>query len=362
MWIISLGLLLQAGDVNSPIKSDEEVLFFPTYGRLDETGKSWAIAVHGWIYEPELGSLARRKLLDQLGRSLGIDEQAADMATFEKRARAFIVDNERGKTIPIRIGETVDQVGLSGRNGHFEGSLRLSVESAEKLKQEQGWVHFHAVTQARDDREFAGRIQLISRTGISVISDIDDTIKVSEVRDRKALLANTFLRAFQAVPGMAECYQGWAERGAAFHYVSASPWQLYCPLAEFLRENDFPDGTLHLKDFRWKDTSFFSLFQSPEATKRRAIEPILQAFPNRRFILVGDSGEKDPEIYQGLLLKYKTQIARIFIRDVTGEEATSERYTRLFKDVPSVRWKVFRDAGDLEKDWMRVEQEESPTK
>jgi hypothetical protein len=68
---------------------------------------------------------------------------------------------------------------------------------------------------------------------------------------------------------------GWrANEGAQFHYVSASPWQLYPALAEFRRTNGFPAGTFHLKTFRWKDESFFDLVQSLLEYKLGVLEPV----------------------------------------------------------------------------------------
>jgi phosphatidate phosphatase APP1 len=103
-----------------------------------------------------------------------------------------------------------------------------------------------------------------------------------------------------------------------------------------------------MKPFRWKDETFFNLFKSPEGYKRRVIEPILGNFPQRRFVLVGDSGERDPEIYAGLERKYPEQVMRILIRDVTGEEADGERYQKVFKNVPPERWRVFQRPGEIE--------------
>ena len=94
-----------------------------------------------------------------------------------------------------------------------------------------------------DTRRFTGRVQLVEPQGRSVISDIDDTIKITGVGDPQAMLANTFLRPLRPVPGMATLYRQWADRGAVFHYVSASPWQLYAPLADFLAAEQFPAGT-----------------------------------------------------------------------------------------------------------------------
>lgn len=348
MWAIGLVMLFQAGDPVSPIKADEEVILFPTYGRLDPEGDAWVVEVRGWIYEPERDSLTRRLLLGQFRRALGLEEGDPEAATFEERARAFLVDNERGKAIPVRAGDhDLVVAGPSGANGHFSGSLRIPAKRAEGLADAQGWITIRAEVREGDDRRFAGKARLIGKEGTSVISDIDDTIKVSEVGDRKALLANTFLREFRAVPGMAGRYRRWAEEGAAFHYVSASPWQLYGSLSGFLRGEGFPEGSMHLKDFRWKDRSFFNLFASPEETKRRAIVPILDAFPGRRFILVGDSGEKDPEIYAALARERPQQIERIYIRDVGGPGADPMRFAEAFKDLPEGRWKVFRDPGEL---------------
>jgi phosphatidate phosphatase APP1 len=166
-----------------------------------------------------------------------------------------------------------------------------------------------------------------------VISDIDDTIKITQVRDRRATLRNTFLRPFEPAPGMAEFCQNLARSNhAEFHYVSASPWQLYLPLAEFVRSNGFPSGTFVLKKFRWKDRSFLSLFADPEKYKSAVIEPLLKRFPNRRFVLIGDSGEL-PEIYAG-----REEISAAnrpsLIRDVTDELRRRIVTKRLFATAP----------------------------
>ena len=145
-----------------------------------------------------------------------------------------------------------------------------------------------------------------------------------------------------------EVYRAWADKsGAQFCYVSASPWQLFLPLSEFVKSNRFPSGAFYLNKFRWKDENFLSLFESPERHKPTAIEPLLKQFPRRQFILVGDAGERDPEIYAGLARRYPKQIARILIRDVTGQPADSERYQTAFRGLPPGLWQVFRAPADI---------------
>lgn len=335
----------------SAVDADEEIAFFTTSGHLEETGEYWCVRIHGWVYEPEHDSIRRAAALGVLRRVLGLDEGAAETALFRERARLFLVDNERDERIRIRSGGRTHELEPSGANGHTVTTLRIAaadVRSATATAASRGYVvAFEAALAEGDGRRFGGTVQLVPPKGVSVISDIDDTIKVTDVRDRKALLANTFLRDFRAVPGMADVYRAWADHGAVFHYVSASPWQLYGPLSGFLRAEGFPAGSFHMKLFRLKDSTFFDLFADPEVGKTAAIETILTAFPERRFVLVGDSGEKDPEIYGRVARKHPRQIDRIFVRNVTGEDAGGERFRAAFDAVPRDQRMLFRNANEL---------------
>ena len=177
-----------------------------------------------------------------------------------------------------------------------------------------------------------------------MISDIDDTVKQSNVLDKKQLMKNTFLKEFTAVPGMANVYQHWQTQGAVFHYVSSSPWQLYPALADFFTRSGLPNGSMHLKLFRVKDSSFFNMFDSPEEGKIPTITKLLEAYPHRQFILVGDSGEKDPEIYATIAQRYPKQIKNIYIHDINNSQ---ERLNAVFKDLKQIRWLAFKDAKQI---------------
>jgi hypothetical protein len=76
-------------------------------------------------------------------------------------------------------------------------------------------------------KTFTCTVYVLARHGISVISDIDDTIKISNVLSKRLLLKHTFYTYFKPVEGMSDLYQKWNEQKCQFHYVSASPWQLY---------------------------------------------------------------------------------------------------------------------------------------
>ena len=93
-------------------------------------------------------------------------------------------------------------------------------------------IQSHETKNDRPPQSFSCTIYVLASHGISVISDIDDTIKVSNVVSRRALLRHTFCHSFQPVHGMSEVYRKWSEQHCQFHYVSASPWQLYVEILQ----------------------------------------------------------------------------------------------------------------------------------
>ena len=90
------------------------------------------------------------------------------------------------------------------------------------------------------------------------------------------------------------------------------------------------------------------LLRDPSETKPLAIEKVIGRFPKRQLILVGDSGEKDPEVYGRVARNYPKRVRRVLIRNVTNEPRTAGRYGKAFADVPAERWVVFDDASEIE--------------
>ena len=327
------------------IKDDEEVIFFPAEARQSQDNEQWIVRYHGWIFEPETFG----EINGALRTALGISKQGEEDSLLQKRLNWFKVDNERGKQLTIQIADKTFKLNPSEANGHFSGDLPVSAAMMKSLQgtSNSNYVNFKAVTDKEDTRAFAGQIQLIDKTGLSVISDIDDTIKISNVIDKKELLINTFMRAFKVAPGMPALYQQWRQdRAAVFHYVSASPWQLYPDLSQFMQSSGFPQGLFHMKLFRWKDSSFLNLFADPVTYKMEIIEAILKRHPQRRFILVGDSGEKDPEVYGMIAREYPHQIERILIRKV-GNDNSDVRFNSAFTKLDPDMWQTFTQTGEL---------------
>lgn len=331
----------------SNVKADEEILFFPTYGRYDQEARVWRFDVHGKVFEPEYASTKRDALIAVLQASADASLGSDDTTFLDDRIKPFLVDNERGKSVTIKVAGEQFMAGTSEANGHFSESLALNADLLRVAEEKNRTQNIEAVLGDSDSRSFTGRVHLIAPRGVSVISDIDDTIKHSQVTDKSQLLQNTFMRQFREVEGMSMLYVSLANSNVAFHYVSGSPWQLYQPLEAFMSDAGFPKGSFHLKQFRLKDSSAVDMLSSQKENKLAAIAPLLDSFPERYFILIGDSGEHDPEIYAQIARENPNQIIGIFIRNVTGEKVDNERFSNVFQSVPSDRWALFDDATQI---------------
>lgn len=361
----------------STVKSDETVILFPTIAQLPKGKEVWEIDLHGWIFEGRhfgnIRDLWTRFVsdddeLEEEGADLDDDEVPIDSsrsptsqpaaARFSKReilkqrSHFFLVDNERGKRIAVRLAGQRFVTEASAPSGHFHGAARLDrrdlndhlpVRKPDKV--ERDLVIPVSVALSDDDaRQFVSSIFLLNRRGISVVSDIDDTIKITECMSKRACTRNTFLLPFRAVPGMSELYQDWSHQGATIHYVSACPWQLYEPLRVFMADAGFPSGPMVMKEFRWKDRTVFDMFDSPEEYKVSRIGVLLERFPDRRFILVGDSGQSDPEAYGALARRFPKQVKRILIRSVPGSQ---KDYATAFRDLPRDKWQIFIEPNEI---------------
>jgi len=330
---------------------DEEVVFFPTYVIQDDQ-PTIVLPIQGWVYEPETNSPTRNLTLKALCELLEIDDTDRQAPIFTARARTFLVDNERNQKIVVRLLNRDVELSASEEDGQIRSLLTVPTDRVRAAAAASGravpTLAYRAATTGSDRRIITGRIHLIPPKGISIVSDIDDTIKVSNVLDKRELLKNTFVREFQAVEGMAAAYESWADAGAAFHYVSGSPRQLYADLEAFRARSGFPAGSFHLRRLRWKDLSSVKEFVgAPEPYKIGTIETIMKSCPERRFVLVGDSGERDPEVYGELARRRPDQTLLVAIRNITDAALDDARMTAAFRGVPRDRLLLFRDAAEL---------------
>lgn len=216
---------------------------------------------------------------------------------------------------------------VAGREFHVrtdeEGYFRQAVTGMPALA--PGW---HTVRGRAGDAVAAGRLLIVPADNTAgVISDLDDTLLVTEVNSKRALLANTFLknpRQRDAVAGAAHYIRTLAAHNpqpasAPVIYLSATPRQLQGNLLEFLRQNGFPPGVLLTKRVTNDRTS--DPIADQVAYKSAKLEEIFARLPHVRFVLMGDNGESDPEIYQRMRDRYPLRVEKILIRRVNPDPA-----------------------------------------
>ncbi|HEX6135164.1 MAG TPA: phosphatase domain-containing protein [Longimicrobiales bacterium] len=173
----------------------------------------------------------------------------------------------------------------------------------------------------------------------AVISDLDDTVIRTDATRLITMLRRTLLQnARTRLPfaGVAEFYEGLhlgddgGEANPVF-YVSSSPWNLYDVLTEFLTVQSIPLGPLMLRDWGISERGLLPLGHGEH--KLGAIRQIMDCYPALPFILIGDSGQEDPEIYRDVVHHYRGRILAVYIRNVTTDPARARAIGELAEEV-----------------------------
>lgn len=180
---------------------------------------------------------------------------------------------------------------------------------------------------------------------VGIISDLDDTILQTHATNKIRMLKTVFLSNYKTqlpIAGMNDLFRAihYGPQGDGYdatHYVSSSPDRLYSRIRLFLRYRNFPKGSIDLKNLGFGKGSD-SIFDH-EIYKTARIRRILETYPRRRFVLFGDSGERDPEIYRRLVQAYPGRIVAVYIHNVTDEDPFSPRFQGqlLFSDPEKVK-------------------------
>jgi phosphatidate phosphatase APP1 len=370
--------------IASNLKPNQQVSMFPSLGYFDESRDCWKILAHGRVYCTDSIPLGTRILLRGLKRAMKATPEQLASDLFQQRIGGFLAKPIAGKRIVLKIGDHKYILRKRTRgNGVFYGVLKIpadqlhlvtrsvseEVDITTRSVSEEADITTRSVSEEADSRPTPSRsvpiqivrpfasmeyqdfptshVHLVNRRGLSVISDIDDTIKATEATCRREMLANTFLRPFEVVEGMSEVYQAWYAEGVDFHYVSSSPWQLYQPLAELCISRRFPPGSMHLRYFRMRDEMLKRFRPVRNNKKVGIIAAILKWLPERRFILIGDSGEKDPEIYRFLAKRFSQQVVAILIRNLDTRPLDVKRTRKLYSVAKHCEVRVYAHANQI---------------
>ncbi|WP_034228840.1 App1 family protein [Aquimarina pacifica] len=240
-------------------------------------------------------------------------------------------ESDEVRNIPIKVtlpnGEIIETT--TDQEGYYQVELSETVLSDYTDK--EGWIPYivsyqkEAIKKRISHKNVFQSKMLIpsSKASFGIISDIDDTILHTGVASffKWKVIANTIFKNFDkriATEGTVFFYKKLnnTEIGVPsnpFFYVSNSPWNLYDYLSAFFEKNHFPPGPILLRDFR---TPFDKTPKPKMPHKQSEIINLLEMYPNLNYILIGDSGEKDADIYTTIAEEYPNRILAIYLRNV----------------------------------------------
>lgn len=334
------------------------ITLFPAYTRLSEGSQTrFLVNVNGWLSCPGLMTRKNRLILSlakQITR-YGNATQAVSQLENDKLRQDLVNDSDSeliisetplvaspGDQKPQNwaddlikerlasfIARSVPNASLLvtiGSRDHTDPdvlvSVPLSTDASGYFSTDVTVDYVPSVVQVRaaaEEAVFAFQdVLIIPHSGVGLISDIDDTCKLTGViGDKRELMTNLLLNDFTlwAIPLVVEWYGRLHQKKLSFHYVSNLPWQLFLSISQYFATVKLPPGSVHLKQYTGNIIS--SLMEPLQSRKKRALYRILDDFPAKKFLCVGDSGEHDLEAYVDLAATNPGRILAIYIRFVT---------------------------------------------
>ncbi|KAI9767456.1 MAG: hypothetical protein M1840_005685 [Geoglossum simile] len=350
-WVLSF--LGNRNPHTHPVNKDDLAWLFDNTAHRNQNGE-WEAECVAAFFRKGSGKDLSEAVAD-LAEKLGLGGGDEAEKTIAKRLQPFADVIGPAKTMHIRIGQAGEfQLGPSGPNG-ISSDVHLLPGSGYLDRKA---VHPIAVLGKDDPREIKATMNVAEPNGWAIVSDIDDTIKITMTRDGIGILKTTFVDEPEPVAGMPDLYKYIdSALSPTWFYLSASPYNLYPFLHDFCNEY-YPSGTTILRDASWMNVGGFisSLTVGTQSYKEDRLAKIQSWLPQRKVLAIGDSTQRDPEAYGTLARKYPGWIKAICIRIVTGVDEEKEktlnapeRFAEAFQEIdPSkVVLKTFHDPREL---------------
>lgn len=241
-----------------------------------------------------------------------------------------------GATVRARFHGGEQEV-RSDRDGYFE----VHIGPREPLPSAPLWHRVALdLVQPEAQTRVSGRVYIPPpRSRHVIISDIDDTVMETGVANKALMFWRLFVqgaRSRVAFPGVGEFYKALhIGKDAEFNpilYVSRGPWGLYELLDEFFQLHEIPVGPiLFLREWGLRLRRPFP--RRDRGHKLALIRRMLQIYDDLPFVLIGDSGQHDPEIYAQVVREHPGRVKAIYIRNVSRDPARARAIARLADEV-----------------------------
>jgi hypothetical protein len=158
---------------------------------------------------------------------------------------------------------------------------------------------------------------LVPPTGLTIISDIDDILRITKIYQPAEGILNSFARAFTPWMNMPEIYANWSRSipNFHFHYLTTTPEQVTRNYMDFIYKT-YPGGSFDTRPLNFSDVS------ATLAIRKFLLQKIFQTYPQRKFILVADTSNSDVmKAYPAMATEFPGQVQCIFLRNTSGTDS-----------------------------------------
>ncbi|KAJ8127124.1 hypothetical protein O1611_g6513 [Lasiodiplodia mahajangana] len=346
-----------------------QALNIPGYANWTDSG--WSVRIHGNIYkqpnitQDKLDDLANKFLIgvdiDDLPEnqqnqarnftaSIFVVQQNNVSVTVNFQNDIYVRPNASGGVVNARGGvQSINLPYNTTSEGDFDAWLTLQNTTGADgghLIAGNATDQIQALNVYTNGTDIGNATAyLVPPTGFTIVSDIDDILRVTKIYDPKEGLLNSFARPFVAWENMPEIYANWSAtiNNFHFHYLTTTPEQVTRNYMEFIYKT-YPLGSFDTRPLNFSDVS------ATLSIRKALLDKIFQTYPQRKFVLMGDTTNSDVmKDYPQLVKDYPGQVQCIFLRNTTATDSTDlfPYDTSGFEGLDQKQYMFFVHADDL---------------
>ncbi|KAJ6493604.1 hypothetical protein C8R47DRAFT_1185065 [Mycena vitilis] len=333
-----------------------QVLNLPSYANW--TGAGWSLIVHGNVFkqpnisQSKLDDLANAFLIDT-----SVSQLPADQAAQARNLTAEIyVVQQANLNISINIapatssgktngtGQTLT-VGPTSAEGDFDAPMVIPDPNTQLQPGNETSAIQHMSMHVNGTDTGNATAYLVPVSGLTIISDIDDILRVTKIYEPKEGLLNSFARPFTPWMNMPEIYANWSKAlpDLHFHYLTTTPEQVTRNYMQFIYAT-YPLGSFDTRPLNFSDVS------ATLSIRKFLLDRIFQTYPERKFVLVADTSNSDVmKDYPALATDFPGQVACILLRNTSAtDDGDKFPYdTSGFKGMDQSKYMFFTVPDDL---------------
>ncbi|KAJ7504449.1 hypothetical protein B0H11DRAFT_2154582 [Mycena galericulata] len=305
-----------------------QVLNLPTYANWTEQG--WSVLVHGNVFkQPNIS----QSTLDDLANAFLINASVSQLPTSQAAqarnltAEIYVVQqsnlNVTMTIVPLSSDGTTNgtsqnlTVGPTSPEGDFNSPVLIPDPQGQLQSGNETDVIQRMTMHTVGTDTGNATAYLVPPDGLTIISDIDDILRVTKIYEPSQGLLNSFARPFTPWMNMPDIYANWSKAlpQMHFHYLTTTPEQITRNYMQFIYAT-YPLGSFDTRPLNFSDVS------ATLSIRKFLLDRIFQTYPQRKFVLIADTSNSDVmKDYPAMVTDYPGQVQCIFLRNTTATDS-----------------------------------------